>query len=487
MMKINTNYLNVFKKKEKTIFPFMKGTLIDKILKNIKISKRQKFWGVISLLLIGVSYVMKAIAQPVIGVVTGDYNRTDESFRNMGKVIGEMFNTGEIKLSNTYEAGQSVVLSIQQDLVRNFSGIDLLKKFLKWIANIQVSSIDKVNELAFGTRDMFGFLVDGLTIFAVIGCLYKLIMHFLNTERHDNVKAYTGYFQYLSIAVLFAFSDQIVDRVVGLNQKINSKEIMAMTQKLDHQLDVVLKNDLQRHIKALKILGMKMDGLIAVREGETFGVGSGIELLKTGTDVYKILIWDANFALVFKYIYFTTFISILCSIMALPAFIISVMVKILLTVMVAGTKLVFLLAFIPGFENTWKTFMLNMLNILLWVPIFNAIYSFVVALVISMMSDVALSNGQIVWLTLVSVILAFQTLTLTTSAAGVVINGAGASMAGAMGSMATMGGVQAATGIAKAAVGVASTAVGIGMAAKGASTLGNISKSLSNIEKHMQK
>lgn len=479
-MKINNNYLNIFKRKESVIFSFMKSTILEKIFR-IKISKRQKFWGIVSFLLIGISYIMKAQSSDSLT------RKTEGGFKKVGEVIGKMFDGKAVTVEETYNASATLLTNIQQDMVRNFSGIDILKRFLKWIADIQVSSIDKVNELAFGTRDMFGFLVDGITIFAVIGCLYKLIMHFLNTERHDNVKAYTGYFQYLSIAVLFVFSDQIVDRVVGLNQKINSKEIMAMTEKLDRQLDSVLEEDLKRHIGEIKIIAKEIDKLEKEHKEEWVGVTTGLQIFKNYSQIWKKVAWDCNYALVFKYIYFTTFISILCSIMALPAFVISVMVKVLLTVMVAGTKLVFLLAFIPGFESTWKTFMLNMLNILLWVPIFNAIYSFIVALITSMMSDVALSNGQIVWLTLVSVILAFQSLSLTTSAAGVVINGAGASMAGAMGSMATMNGVNAATGIAKAAVGVAGAAVGVGMAAKSASTLKSISSSLSNLEKHMKK
>ena len=147
--------------------------------------------------------------------------------------------------------------------------------------------------------------------------------------------------------------------------------------------------------------------------------------------------------------------------MAIPSVILSVMIKVLLTVMVAGTKLVFLMAFIPGFENTWKTFMTNMVNILLWSPIFNALYGFIVTIIVYMVNEDTLGTGQIIWLTIVACILAFQSISLTTSAAGVVIQGAGASMAGALGSMSTMSGVNVATGAAKAAVGV-TTAVVIG-------------------------
>ncbi|MDO4880064.1 MAG: hypothetical protein Q3983_02180 [Capnocytophaga sp.] len=173
------------------------------------------------------------------------------------------------------------------------------------------------------------------------------------------------------------------------------------------------------------------------------------------------------------------------------------MVKVLLTVMVAGTKLVFLLAFIPGFENTWKTFMLNMLNILLWTPIFNALYGFICSIIIGLMTDSSLGSGQIVWLTIVAIILAFQSISLTTSAAGVVINGAGASIAGAMGSMTTMNGVSAGLGVAKAGLGVAGAVAGGVVAGKAMSSLSNnLSKSIggavgnaveSALDKHMRK
>lgn len=484
-MRLNPNYLKIFSKKEKS--QFLLYNIIAEAFKNVKITKRQKFWWIVSFCLLGVAFMMKA--QGVTNVGTGDYTRSAESFKTMKSLVGEMFSSEDVKLTVVAEDLTKTIQTVQQDLVRNFSGIDTLKKFLKWIANIQIDSIEKVNNLPFGSRGMFDIIFRGLTIFAVIGCLYKLIVHFLNTERHDNVKAYTGYFQYLSIAVLFTFSDTIVDKVVGLNEGINTQEIKVMTTKLDKELDSVLKEDLQKCINDIKFSLNKIQELQTDNQKELIGVETKLEILKETGKIWKIAVFDANFAILFKYIYFTTFISILCSIMALPAFILSVMVKILLTVMVAGAKIVFLLAFIPGFESTWKTFMLNMLNILLWTPIFNAIYSFIVALVISMMSDASLSTGQIIWLTLVSVILAFQTLSLTTSAAGVVINGAGASMAGAMGSITTMSGANIAMGVAKAGVGVAGMAVGGMMAGKATNNIANsIGNSVSSaMDKYMKK
>lgn len=476
-MKINNNYLNIFKEKQKKFF--FNDVFIKNLLKNIRITKRQKFWWVVCLLSLGVAFIMKAQTTQT------SSNSTEGGSKDMATLVGELFDTSRIDMDA--ESKDNLSLAIQQEIVRSNSGMDYLKRFLKWIANIQIDSIEKVNNLSFGTRGMFDFLIDGITIFAVIGCLYKLITHFLNTERHDNVKAYTGYFQYLSIAVLFVFSGQIVDRVVGLNQQIKSEEIKSMTTKLDNQLNRVIAEDLKKPIGEIRVIVDEIKRLQDKHAEEWVGVETGLQIFKSHAQIWKITAFDINLSIAFKYIYFTVVIGIICSVMAVPAFVLSVMVKILLTVMVAGTKLVFLLAFIPGFESTWKTFMLNLLNILLWIPIFNAIYSFIIALIISMMNDATLSSGQIVWLTIVSVILAFQSLSLTTSAAGVVINGAGASMAGAMGSLATMNGVNAGLGVVKAAAGAAGAVVRVGMAAKGASTLGNISKSLSNLEKHMKK
>lgn len=473
-MKKNSNYLNIFKVKEKKTFLF-KNVFFDEI-KKIKLSKKQRIWGLISIFLIGVSFVMRATA-PEFDL--GKDKGFVEGIKSLSQVIDEI-------LVNV-PAGMKADLKTQFTL--SFGGISVIKWFLGSISDIQLSSISVVEKIGFGSKSMFDFLFDGLTIFAVIGCLYKLVVHFLNTERHDNVKAYTGYFQYLSIAVLFVFSDQIVNRVVGLNEGVNGEKLKEMTVSLSNQLDKVLAKDLQEIAEKIAKLQQKNEELDKEVKKAYIDpeLGKRVTMISNDLKIWKLMLFDADIALTFKYVYFSIFIMGISSIMAVPAFILSIMVKVLLTVMVAGTKLVFLLAFIPGFENTWKTFMLNMLNILLWTPIFNALYGLIVALISGLMSDSSLGNGQIVWLTIVSVILAFQSLTLTTSAAGVIINGAGASMAGAMGSMATMNGINAGIGVAKGALGVAGAAVGVGMGIKGASTLGNISKSLSNIEKHMQK
>lgn len=432
---MNKNYLKIYAPQDKKTSIFRK--ILSEAFKNVKLSKRQKFWGIVSLFCLGVATTMKAQVGGLLGLSIASYE-----ISKVSEVLTKAFGT---------KAHADVIKEIASD----WSSLDIIKTFLEYISDIQLASIKVVNDLSFGTIDMFDHIVTGITIFAVIGCFYKVFMHFLSTERFDNVKAFTGFFQYIGIAILFIFSDQIVDRVVSLNQPINAEKMKAMTASLSSELDKALVNDLGIVVAEIS----KVEEETKKIEGESawydvFDAEKGISLLKNKLYIWKLKSYDANFALMFKYAYYTIFIMLISSIMAIPGFILSVMIKILLTVMVAGTKLVFLLAFIPGFENTWKTFMLNMVNILLWAPIFNAVYGFIVALIIGLMTDNTLGSGQIVWLSIVAVILAFQSLSLTTTAAGVVINGAGAGMAGAMGAITTMSGASMGMSMAKTAVGV---------------------------------
>lgn len=452
---MNTNYFKIFiDKKEKQ--PLLKKMLTD-IFGKIKLSKKHKILGIISIICMGVSFVMK------LNAASGSSEKPLEGVKSMYDILTEMG-------ANPLTAAM---------IVENWDGVQIIKNMLNYLTGIQIKSIDYINATPFGTSTMFEHIYSGLTIFAVIGCVYKLVLHFLKTERFDNVSAFTGFFQFIGIAVLFVFSDQIVNQVVSLNQGVSTETIQTLNIKLDNELTAQITKDLKPTIEEIKKEYEKIDELKEQKNEPSINPISSLaydfEIAEHSLKIAKLITWDTGMALQWKYIYFSIVIGIIASILAIPSVIISIMIKILLTVMVAGTKLVFLLAFIPGFENTWKTFMTNMLNILLWAPIFNAIYSFIISLVSFMLGPDPLGTGQIIWLTIVTCILAFQSISLTTSAAGVVIQGAGASMAGALGSMATMSGVNVAMGVTKAAVGVGAAAAG-GAVAGGAMASKSMSK-----------
>lgn len=438
---MNTNYFKIFiDKKEKQ--PLLKKILTD-IFGKIKLSKKHKILGIISIICLGVSFVMK------LNAASGSSGKPLEGVKSMYDILAEM---GANRVTAAMIAG-------------SWDGVQIVKNMLNYLTDIQIKSIDYINATPFGTSTMFEHIYSGLTIFAVIGCVYKLVLHFLKTERFDNVSAFTGFFQFIGVAVLFVFSDQIVNQVVSLNQGVSTETIQTLNIKLDNELTAQIKKDLKPTVEEIIGEFQEIDKLrIQKKNDQSINPISSLaydfEITEHSLKIAKLITWDAGMALQWKYIYFSIVIGIIASILAIPSVIISIMIKILLTVMVAGTKLVFLLAFIPGFENTWKTFMTNMLNILLWAPIFNAIYSFIISLVSFMLGPDPLGTGQIIWLTIVTCILAFQSISLTTSAAGVVIQGAGASMAGALGSMATMSGVNVAMGVTKAAVGVGAAAAG---------------------------
>ena len=446
---MNTKYLKIFSKK-----PSKGKNIIRTIFKDIILTRKQKIAVILtiaSFLFYTIGYAQFILAG---GLVGGGIH---QALKIQG--VTEVLN----RLSETN--GGDIPSDILKEFIPNWRILDIPKNFLEYISDIQVKSIEVLNKLPFGSETMFIHIEKGLTIFAVIGCLYQLVKHFFKTERFDNTGAFTGFFKYLGVALLFVFSDSIVERVVNLNEGVNTAMLQSMSQTLNQELDKVLLQDVNASLKKIANLEDKNKDIEEKIEDSWIGVAERIEKMKNNLEIWKISMVDAYFALLFKYIYFSFFIMAIASIMAIPAFIISFMIKVLLTVMVAGTKLVFLLAFIPGFENMWKSFLSNMLNILLWAPIFNALFGFITVLIIGLMSDSTLQSGQIVWLTIVAIILAFQSISLTTTAAGVIIQGAGASMAGAMGALTTMSGVGVGTSIAKTAVGVAGSVAGSSISA----------------------
>lgn len=198
---MNTNYFKFFTdKKEKQ--PLLKKTLTD-IFGKIKLSKKHKILGIISIICLGVSFVMK------LNAASGSSGKPLEGVKSMYDILAEM---GANRVTAAMIAG-------------SWDGVQIVKNMLNYLTDIQIKSIDYINATPFGTSTMFEHIYSGLTIFAVIGCVYKLVLHFLKTERFDNVSAFTGFFQFIGVAVLFVFSDQIVNQVVSLNQEVSTETI----------------------------------------------------------------------------------------------------------------------------------------------------------------------------------------------------------------------------------------------------------------------
>lgn len=180
---MNTNYFKFFTdKKEKQ--PLLKKMLTD-IFGKIKLSKKHKILGIISIICMGVSFVMK------LNAASGSSEKPLEGVKSMYDILTGMG-------ANPLTAAM---------IVGNWDGVQIVKNMLNYLTDIQIKSIDYINATPFGTSTMFEHIYSGLTIFAVIGCVYKLVLHFLKTERFDNVSAFTGFFQFIGVAVLFVFSD----------------------------------------------------------------------------------------------------------------------------------------------------------------------------------------------------------------------------------------------------------------------------------------
>lgn len=385
--------------------------------------------------------------------------------------------TIEELMNQTYGAGQMATmdpLSVSFKFV--FEIINVIKFSINYIVNAQVSSASTITGAKFGSVGMFTKVSNGITIFAVIACGYKILMHYLKTERYDNVQAFTGFFSYFGVLILFLFSNQIVNRVAGLNSNINYSAISNVGRIIDAEIDNAIKNDYAKLLESCGKLDQEYQGLTTSSPNSTNNnsiVGPLNDAFQKLENLPQILQNRGNYYTqlggfyagnIGKYLYFSIFGLLITSVLAIPAFILTFMIKVLLSVMVFGTKLVFLLAFIPGFENTWKTFMLNFLNILLWAPIFNAIMAFILQIISATIVSTTMSGGQIIWLSIVSIVCAYQAISLTTSAAGTIINGAGAGVAGAMGALSGMGAASMVAKTVSTAASVAGSAVSGGAA-----------------------
>lgn len=328
--------------------------------------------------------------------------------------------------------------------------LEITKYAINYIVEAQLTSIDIIAETPLGGEGAFDKLTTGLTLFAAIACFYKLLLQFRDTERFDNVKAFTGFFSYIGILILFIFSTHIVDYVVSFNSNINTNNITKIGSTIDNELNEMIVNDFIKLKQQQKVIQDKIDS-------EDTGVVDAalLELKKS----YE----ETSFCLsnMIKYIYYSFFGLLMTAVLAVPTVIMTLMVKIILSIMILGAKLVFLLAFIPGFENTWKTYMLNLLNVILWVPIFNIIISFIIALMTAFLFTHPSGTGQIIWLSIVSLILAVQSISLTTTAASTIISGAGAGVGGALGGLNSMSGPAVIGGAAVAVAGGAMAAATI--------------------------
>lgn len=370
--------------------------------------------------------------------------------------------------------------TLTMSFISAFDVINMIKYSIGYIVNAQVSSAAVISGAKFGSSSMFSTINNGVTIFAVIACGYKILMHYLKTERYDNVQAYTGFFSYFGVLILFLFSNNIISRLSSLNSNINYSAISNIGTTINNEIDNAITKDYEKLVKSCGVLDDEYQGLATAEGTPSTGIGGGIkdafaklenlpQIIQNRSNYYTQLggFYAGNFG---KYLYFSVFGLIITSVLAIPAFIMTFMVKVLLSVMTFGTKLVFLLAFIPGFENTWKTFLLNFLNILLWVPIFNAIIAFILQIISSTIVSTTMTGGQIIWLSIVAIVCAFQAISLTTTAAGTIINGAGAGMAGAMGALSGMGAASMIGSAISTGAGVAASAASGGAGAALASS-----------------
>ncbi len=428
------NYKLFVKGKSKSgvfVTGFMSG------LKTVHMTLKQK----IAFVVIGAAFLTNLVSNVQAQIISS----TSGPILGVAKVYDYASSFAErIEKANAGEA-----LEIAIDYVNAFKWLKTLNAALLYIADAQLNSVKTINDLKFGDNSMFSTIVTGLTIFACIACAYRVIKHFLETERHDGVKAITGYFSYVGLLVLFMFAPQITKYVVSLNTPINVAKIKTLSQEIDANLNNMVVENFETYKNAVKPYVEQSKNA----EG-TWNIGDKAEGAMGKMWCYVTHIIPT----MFQCLFYVILGIILTTILAVPTVVMTVMIKILLSVIIYGTQLVFLLAFIPGFENAWKSLMTNLLNILLWSPIFNAVMTFIIAIVIGTMGDTSIVG--ILWMTIIAVVLSTQALALTTSAAGVIIQGAGAGMAGALSSLGTMNATSMAGSVISTAAKGAGTIIG---------------------------
>lgn len=332
--------------------------------------------------------------------------------------------------------------------------ITMLKSIFQSIIDVQLDSVKIIADTPLGASGMFDKIIGGLTVFATIACIYKLVVHFQNTERFDNVKAYTGFFSYFSVLILFIFSSKIVSYLANLNSEINTSNIRSVITIIDDKVNEDAIADFKVHLEEMKKLEDKRGKTSDWSIMETMSLDLQIMVSKFTFPVSKLL----------KYLFFGIFGGILAGSLAIPVVVLTFMVKILLSIMILGAKIVFLLAFIPGFENAWKTYLLNLLNVLLWIPIFNVIIAFILTIVSTTITNYGGGIGMIIWLSILTLILATQSISLTTTVAGTIVSGNGAGLAAGFGSMSGMSAAGVIGGV--VALGVAAVGGGVAVASK---------------------
>lgn len=365
-------------------------------------------------------------------------NNADQEKDDIAAVIEQAYQT--FKSNNAMSAKVSNDLEAEKkSYLHALNVIAVMKGIIHYISDAQLASVEAINELKFGDRKMFSGILMGLTIFACIACVYKLFKHFADTERHDNVKAFAGYFSYIGLIILFWFAPSITKYIASLAEPINASQVQSIVTEINKGLEPILKEDFLRYAQKILLAGQELEnaGSLNLTAGAKYEISVMAAQLTTLSSIVQMF-------------FYLLLGIILVTVLAIPLVVITVMIKILLSVMIYGTQLVFLLAFIPGLDKLWQSMIINMLNILLWSPIFNAVITFIIAIVTTTMGNASIVG--ILWMTVVAFILSSQAVTITTSAANVLIQGAGAGMAGAMSSFSSM---NATSMVAKGASGIA--------------------------------
>ncbi len=230
-------YLSYFAEKKKK-YPNDMGVLMS-FLRSL--SKKQIFVLCLLLVAFSTNLIIASTSSGHDALLSG-------SFKSMSSILS---GNEDIK---TMGKASAIAAPLIVFFTTSYFIIDIIKNVMSYISKVQIQSVETLGKIDFGSENMFDHIVSAITLFAVIGCVYRLVSHYLKTERLDTVSAYTGYFSYIGLFLLFIFSGKIVDRIVSLNKPITKTAMNQIYVKIDNELNRVIVEDFTAALKKIEKL-----------------------------------------------------------------------------------------------------------------------------------------------------------------------------------------------------------------------------------------
>jgi len=168
-------YLSYFAEKKKK-YPNDMGVLMS-FLRSL--SKKQIF--VLCLLLVAFSTNLI-----IASTSSGNDALLSGSFKSMSSILS---GNEDIK---TMGKASAIAAPLIVFFTTSYFIIDIIKNVMSYISKVQIQSVETLGKIDFGSENMFDHIVSAITLFAVIGCVYRLVSHYLKENLPSSIVYRTG-------------------------------------------------------------------------------------------------------------------------------------------------------------------------------------------------------------------------------------------------------------------------------------------------------